>query len=78
MSGEAQLAGRKAVREVLLVRRGLVFVDPRLQAEEPVDETLLQAVDLELEALGYAPSSRLRARFASMPVPALAERRRQL
>ena len=49
------------VRELLLTRRGLVFLSsegPRLPDEQ------VRAVELELAALGYVPSARLAARMA--------------
>ncbi|HET9954503.1 MAG TPA: MXAN_6230/SCO0854 family RING domain-containing protein, partial [Polyangiaceae bacterium] len=49
---------RRAAREVLLKRRGLVFVD---SSAGPQSERLLKALEVELSTLGYALSTRLRA-----------------
>jgi len=51
------------VAELLLTRQGLLSVAPGDAENAP---TLLQAVDLELAALGYAPSTRLRGRLATL------------
>lgn len=52
-------------REVLLRRHGLLFVEPR---GEPPPGSLVQAVELELAALGYVASNRLSARMAQLGV----------
>lgn len=54
---------------VLLRRSGLVFVPE--QSEEKLPEDYLRAVELELAELGYAVSSRLRARLERLPVAEL-------
>lgn len=56
------------VRELLLVRQGL-FVVPAGNDRQP--DSLLQALELRLAALGYVISSRLRARLATLPEDAL-------
>ena len=57
------------VAEVLLTRQGLVSLTPGGCESPP---TLLQAIDVELAALGYAPSARLRQRLATLAPEALA------
>jgi hypothetical protein len=49
------------VRELLLARRGLVFVD---STGPQLPENTVLAVQLELAELGFVPSSRLQARLA--------------
>jgi hypothetical protein len=55
-------ATNESVRELLLRRRGIAFVLPRVGA--PLRDDHVRAVELELAAIGYVPSSRLRARLA--------------
>jgi hypothetical protein len=64
------------VREVLLGRRGLVFV-PRVSSDlsRPSDEQVT-ALELELAALGYVVSYRLRAELAATSLDELTELRR--
>lgn len=57
------------VRDLLLVRRGVVFVR---SSGPPLAEEHLRAVELELAALGYALSWRLRARLATVLLDELA------
>jgi hypothetical protein len=69
-SGVLMPATLTASADVLLYRRGLVFVaDDRA---EPLPERFLQAVELEWSALGYMPSARLRARLARLTTKGLA------
>jgi hypothetical protein len=63
---EEALAG---VRDILLTRRGLVFVS---SLGEPLAEDHVLAVEIELAALGYALSSRLRARLSRCSLEELA------
>jgi hypothetical protein len=58
-------------RRVLLLRQGLVFADPG--AGRSPDRRLLEAVELELGELGYAASTRLRDRLASLSATELTE-----
>lgn len=53
-----------ATLDVLLRRRGLVFVDR--PAGAPLPEHVLRGLELEWAQLGYLPSSRLRARLARL------------
>lgn len=53
---------KESVRELLLRRRGIAFVS--LRGGEPLSDDHVRAVELELAAIGYVPSSRLRARLA--------------
>jgi hypothetical protein len=64
-----------ATRDVLLRRLGLVVVEPGAAA---LGERELRAVDLELAAVGYMPTSRLRARLATLPADELGRRLRAL
>ncbi|MCB9706841.1 MAG: hypothetical protein H6711_33660 [Myxococcales bacterium] len=66
---------RRATRAILLRRQGLVFA---AAGEATVDERLLRAFDLELAALGFLPSARLRARLATLGEAALGELTRWL
>ena len=50
-------------RDVLLRRTGLAYVEP---GGGPAPEACLQALELHLADLGYAPSTRLRAVFAQV------------
>ena len=56
------------VRELLLHRQGRVFLPRGSQSHGP---QLIQAVELQLAELGYALSSRLRARLATLPLAEL-------
>lgn len=58
----------KAVRTLLLVRRGLWFVEPG--GEGPRDEEA-RAAALELAELGYVPSTRLERCLGTVPLSAL-------
>lgn len=70
------MAGQ-TVADVLLKRKGIVFL-PREEtwtagvAREPVTENHLRAVDLSLAEIGYAPTTRLRAALAALPLFELA------
>jgi len=57
-------------REVLLLRKGLVFVDAP-GAAGALDDRFIQAVEIKLAELGYALSTRLREQFTRLPLPAL-------
>ncbi len=57
------------VRELLLQRQGRVFLPHGEQRHGP---QLVQAVALQLAELGYALSTRLQARLATLPLPELA------
>lgn len=59
-----------SIRDLLLVRRGLVFVHPN---ESEVTEPLLQAFELELARIGYAVSTRLREALGRGCIEELAE-----
>ncbi len=61
----------RATREVLLKRHGLVFFDDLPHGPE-LPERYLQAIELELAQLAYAPSARLAARMRRLPLDALA------
>lgn len=50
-----------ALRELLLARCGVVFVDA---SGPPLDDAIVRAFGLELAALGYLPASRLERRVA--------------
>jgi hypothetical protein len=60
---------------VLLRRRGLVFVADSGRGSgnqpAPLPDDYVKAVEIEWAALGYVPSSRLRARLAQLPVAQL-------
>jgi hypothetical protein len=58
MNGEAQRAG---IREVMLARRGIAYVD---SIGLPLADAQLRAVELELAEIGYVLSSKLKARLA--------------
>lgn len=60
------------VRDLLLVRRGVIFVDSRGQA----DPRLVRALGLELAAIGYVLSTRLTARLAQSSTDELISLRR--
>ncbi len=60
----------RATREVLLRRHGLVFFDDLSEGPE-LHERYLQAIELELAQLAYAPSARLAARMRRLPLDAL-------
>jgi hypothetical protein len=64
-----------ATRDVLLRRLGLAFVEPGGAA---LGEHELRGADLELAALSYLPTARLRARFATLPADELGRRVRAL
>jgi hypothetical protein len=51
------------IADLLLARQGIVSLAPGDQQPAPA---LLQAVDVELAALGYAVSTRLRNRLATL------------
>ncbi|MFO0577242.1 MAG: MXAN_6230/SCO0854 family RING domain-containing protein [Polyangia bacterium] len=65
---------------VLLRRRGLVFIGPSgrdsgrdsARPPAPLPDDYVKAVEIEWAALGYVPSSRLRARLVHVPVAELA------
>jgi hypothetical protein len=63
---------KEAVVDVLLERKGLVFLPDETTwtraTREPVTENHLRAVDLSLAELGYAPSLRLRAALVQLPL----------
>src|SRR5262245_49769834 len=52
---------RTTVRELLLLRQGLVFVS---STGTPPSDNTVRAVEIELASLGYVISTRLRARLA--------------
>src|SRR5689334_9639141 len=52
---------RIAVRDLLLTRRGIVFVS---SSAAPLSEEKVRAVELEFANIGYVLSSRLRARLS--------------
>lgn len=58
-------------RRVLLLRQGLAFADPGVNRAP--DRRLLEAVELKLGELGYAVSTRLRDRLATLSVSELTE-----
>ncbi len=58
-----------ATRDLLLRRAGLAFVEP---AGTPARAHEVQAVALELAAVGYVPSARLSARLAQLGIAELA------
>jgi hypothetical protein len=65
------------VRDLLLKRKGLVFLPPEdawtsFAAREAVTENHLRAVDISLADIGFAPSTRLRAGLGSLPLFELA------
>ncbi|HWN67741.1 MAG TPA: RING finger family 4 domain-containing protein, partial [Haliangium sp.] len=60
-----------ATRAVLLRRRGLVFVEGGGAASVPEDH--LKALEIEWAALGYVPSTRLRARLGQLSLAELGE-----
>jgi hypothetical protein len=62
----------RATREVLLRRHGLVFFDD-LSLGPELDERYLQAIELELAQLAYAPTARLAARMRRLSLEALTE-----
>lgn len=55
-------------RELLLQRKGLVFLEP---AGERVDERFVRAFELDLAALGYVLSARLHTRLSSASLDTL-------
>jgi len=57
-----------SVRDLLLVHRGLVFVQSR---GELLDDRVVRGLELELAEVGYVLSQRLRARLAESPVAEL-------
>src|SRR5690606_9191954 len=57
-------------RELLLVRRGVVFLSPSPRGAGAGDDRV-RAVELELAELGYVLSARLRARVAAMSLDEL-------
>jgi hypothetical protein len=61
-------AKRTNIRDVLLARRGIAFVESR---DTTVSEDLLRATELEFGAIGYVLSSRLRARLGQASVDEL-------
>ncbi len=61
---------RPKTRRALLARRGIVVV-PEGSARH--DDATLQALELELAALGYVPSGSLRERLRTVPTHALSE-----
>lgn len=61
MSGDQQ----QSVEEVLLTRRGLVFLP---EGGGTTADALLRAVDLDLANIGYLPSTRLRKQLAALRV----------
>lgn len=67
MNGEEQRAG---IRETLLARRGIAFVD---SVGSPIPEAQLRAVELELADVGYLLSSRLKLRLARSSLDELVE-----
>jgi hypothetical protein len=77
------LMAEQTVSDVLLARKGLVFL-PREQewtqgvAREPVTENHLRAVEVSLADIGYALTTRLRARLAVLPLFELALVREQM
>lgn len=60
-----------ATRAVLLRRRGLLFIEGGGAASVPEDR--LKALEVEWAALGYVPSTRLRARLAQLSLAELGE-----
>ncbi len=58
-------------RKTLLTRLGLVFFDDASVGPELLPEVMQQALELELAALGYVPSTRLAARMRRLSVEAL-------
>ncbi len=67
----------EGIRDVLLKRKGLVFLPRREEwtagvAPEAVTENHLRAVDISLADLGYALSTRLRVQLGALPLFELA------
>lgn len=60
-----------ATQAVLLRRRGLVFASGSEHA--PLDDDYVKAIEIEWAALGYIPSTRLRARLSRCTVAELKE-----
>lgn len=60
-----------ATQDVLLLRRGLVFLEAERSA--PLPEKYLQAIDIEWAALGYAATHRLRAALSRLSLAGLCE-----
>jgi hypothetical protein len=59
-----------SVRDVLVRRSGLVFVEPK---GKPAPAAQVRAVELELAHLGYVPSTRLSARLGQLGTAELTE-----
>jgi hypothetical protein len=60
-----------AATQAALLRRGKLYVEP--SGSEPLEERLLQALDVDFAALGYVLSARLRARLQRLSVSRLME-----